>query len=92
MLLRKGIYKVSQNYVNTIMYVLRINGFYNLSVNIILTNPVYPDSKHAKTNKMKSTKKFDNSYSRKGFRKRDSKKILDKIEANGLKKKQYKYF
>ena len=55
-------------------------------------NYIYPGSKHAKTNKMRSTKKFDNSYSRKGFRKRNSKKILEKIEATGLNKTQYKYF
>jgi len=35
---------------------------------------------------MKSTKKFDNSYSTKGFRRRDSKKILEKTEAIGLNK------
>ena len=34
------IYRVSQNYVNTNGLFL-INGFYNLSVNIILTHPVY---------------------------------------------------
>lgn len=41
---------------------------------------------------MKSTEKFDNSYSRKGFRTRDSKKIPEKMEAIGLNKTQYKYF
>jgi len=43
---------------------------------------------------MKSKKKFDISYFRKGYRdrERDSKKILEKIEATGLNKTQYKYF
>jgi len=41
---------------------------------------------------MKSTKKLDSSYSRKGFRKRDSKKIVEKTEATGLNKTEYKYF
>lgn len=41
---------------------------------------------------MKETKKFDNSHYRQGFRKGDSKKTVEKIQATGLNKTQHEYF